>query len=460
MPSNTVTFNREARDLLLKGVNTLADAVKVTLGPKGRNVIIHDYSGPIVTKDGVTVAKAIELDNKVEDLGAKLVKEASSKTHYLVGDGTTSSTVLTQAIVNKANKYILGGANPIDIKRGLELALAEVLQILKENTTVLKDDWKRINEVATISANNDLIVGDLITEIMTTIGLDGVVSVEDSKSNESYIEFEKGAKYSKGFLSPYFITNSESRECVLEDPLILIANKKISSDVTELHDFLDKLYSKEGIKHRPILIVADEIAPQPLQYLVVNKLRSGLEVCAVSAPGFGMRRSQLLEDMCALTGATLLSDHEGLTLRELTKNELGSADKVIITKDSMSIINGKGSKDSIQNRINEANITLSSANNDYDKEKSLERIAKLLGKAAILYVGAATETEAREKKDRIDDAIHATRAAMRSGVVPGGGTALLVAASNLAKENFPNEDQKLGYQILRESMSSILYTIC
>jgi chaperonin GroEL len=458
MPTKTVKFNQEARDLLTKGANTLADLVKVTLGPKGRNVVIENaHDAPTVTKDGVSVAKAVELDNPIQNLGASIIKEASSKTQDKVGDGTTTSTVLAQAILNKSNKYIQSGANPIDIKRGLEQGLTIAKHAIDKLSIPLKDDWKAVTNVATISANNDAELGKKISDIMQEIGLDGVVTIEDHKLNETTTEFITGAKYNKGYLSPYFVTDPIKMEAVYDNPFILICDKKISNP-THLSQFFEKIYNKTANHGRAMFIIADGIDAAPLGSLVQNRIRMGFPIVAASAPAFGDRRKQLLLDMAALTGAELVSDFNATALNEVTEEQLGSAQKIIVGRDSFSIIGGTSNKEEVDKRLLEARAALSSAQNDWDVEKSQERIAKLLGKVAVIRVGAATETELKEKKDRIDDALNATRAALGAGIVPGGGVALLAPLKSLAPK-MDNKDQELGYELFRDSLKAITKTI-
>lgn len=461
MPTKTVTFNENAREKLLQGVQILAKAVKSTLGPKGRNVIIQTPTTiPQVTKDGVTVAKHIELDDNIQNLGAELVKQASSQTHAAAGDGTTSSTVLTEAMVTKAHKYIQGGANPIDINRGLTIGLEEAIKFIDDNRVLVKEDPKKVKQVATISSNNDTKLGTLISDTLLHVGEEGVVAVETARSHETTVEYVEGARYEKGWVSPYFINNPDMT-CIFENPHILVSNRKIDSNTEHLIKFLENVRREDGLKggYRPILIIADDIEAQALSFLLNNKVRSGLEVCVVKAPAYGDRRRKLLDDIAVLTGATLLSDHEGISLPEVTTAQLGSCDKVIIADKTTSIIKAHGSKDKLKERLEEVREELKASTTEWDKLKNQERLAKLQGKAAIIYAGAPIESELQEVKDRIDDALHATKAAIKSGIVPGGGTAFLNAYKALNTDTFTNEDIKLGYQIFKESLKSITQTI-
>jgi chaperonin GroEL len=457
MATKTVTFNEEARKNLLEGVKILSKAVKVTLGPKGRNVIIQTPTGiPQVTKDGVTVAKEIELEDNLQNLGAELVRQASSQTHAVAGDGTTTSAVLTEAMVTKAHKYIQGGANPIDINRGLLIGLEESIQHIDNIRTLIKESPNKVKQVATISSNNDDKLGTLISDTLLHVGEEGVVAVENSKTHETTVEYVKGARYEKGWVSPYFI-NNDKMETIFENPAILVSNRKISSDLNQLIKFLENVRKKDVT--RPILIIADDIESQALAFLVRNATYAGLKVCVVKAPAYGDRRRKLLDDIAVLTGTTLVSDHSGISLSELTLDHLGSCDKVTITQNSTSIINGHGKKEEVDKRLEEVRAELKNSHAEWDILKNQERLAKLQGKAAIIYAGAATESELQELKDRIDDALHATKAAIKSGIVPGGGVTFLNTLKNLSSTEFKNEDQKLGYHIFKESLKSITQTI-
>ena len=440
-----IEFDQEARSKLKTGVDILANAVKVTLGPKGRNVVISKkYGAPTITKDGVTVAKEIELDDPRENMGAQMVREVASKTSDIAGDGTTTATVLAQAIVTQGLKNVTAGANPMEIKRGIDAGVIEVVKYLQE----LSRDVKSSNEIAqvgTISANNDKAIGDLIAEAMDKVGKDGVITVEESKTMDTHLETVEGMQFDRGYLSPYFVTNAENMETLLEDALILIYDKKIST-MKDLLPILEKS-SQTG---RPLLIIAEDVDGEALATLVVNRLRGTLKVAAVKAPGFGDRRKAMLEDIAVLTGATVVSEDQGYKLENATLEYLGTAKTIIIDKDNTTIVDGAGEKDKLTARISEIKVQVDNTTSDYDREKLQERLAKLAGGVAVLNVGAATEVEMKEKKARVEDALHATRAAVAEGIIPGGGVALLRAAEAL--DITLEDDQQLGIDILRRAL--------
>jgi len=447
-------FNTNARDRLKKGVDALADAVKVTLGPKGRNVIIDKkFGAPAITKDGVTVAKEIELSEPIENMGAQLVKEVASKTADNAGDGTTTATVLTQAIFGLGIKNVAAGANPMDLKRGIDKAVAAIIADLKANSKTISTS-KEIQQVATVSANNDEEIGKMIANAMDKVGKDGVITVEEAKGTETEVRTVEGMQFDRGYLSPYFVTNTEKMEVELDRPFILIYDKKISS-MKELLPVLEPV-AQSG---RPLLIISEDVDGEALATLVVNKIRGALKVAAVKAPGFGDRRKAMLEDIAVLTGGTVISEERGYKLENATIDYLGTAEKINIDKDNTTIVNGAGEKSGIEARINEIKAQIEKTTSDYDKEKLQERLAKLSGGVAILYIGAATEVEMKEKKDRVDDALHATRAAVQEGVVVGGGVALVRAASALDKLKGANEDEDTGINIIRFAIESPLRTI-
>jgi chaperonin GroEL len=447
-------FDTDARDRLKKGVDALADAVKVTLGPKGRNVIIDKkFGAPTITKDGVSVAKEIELEEPIENMGAQLVKEVASKTADNAGDGTTTATVLTQAIFNAGIKNVAAGANPMDLKRGIDKAVTAVVAELKANSKPISTS-KEIQQVATVSANNDEEIGKMIADAMDKVGKDGVITVEEAKGTETEVRTVEGMQFDRGYLSPYFVTNTEKMEAELENPYILIYDKKISS-MKELLPVLEPV-AQSG---RPLLIIAEDVDGEALATLVVNKIRGALKVAAVKAPGFGDRRKAMLEDIAILTGGTVISEERGYKLENATIEYLGTAEKVNIDKDNTTVVNGAGESSAIQSRINEIKAQIEKTTSDYDKEKLQERLAKLSGGVAILYIGAATEVEMKEKKDRVDDALHATRAAVQEGVVVGGGVALVRTASALDSLKGENEDQDTGINIVRIAIESPLRTI-
>jgi chaperonin GroEL len=447
-------FDTNARDRLKKGVDALADAVKVTLGPKGRNVIIDKkFGAPTITKDGVTVAKEIELAEPIENMGAQLVKEVASKTADNAGDGTTTATVLTQAIFNAGIKNVAAGANPMDLKRGIDKAVSAVVAQLKANSKAISTS-KEIQQVATVSANNDDEIGKMIADAMEKVGKDGVITVEEAKGTETEVRTVEGMQFDRGYLSPYFVTNTEKMEVELDRPYILIYDKKISS-MKELLPVLEPV-AQSG---KPLLIIAEDVDGEALATLVVNKIRGALKVAAVKAPGFGDRRKAMLEDIAILTGGTVISEERGYKLENATLDYLGTAEKINIDKDNTTVVNGAGESSAIQARIGEIKAQVEKTTSDYDREKLQERLAKLSGGVAILYIGAATEVEMKEKKDRVDDALHATRAAVQEGVVVGGGVALVRASSALDSIKGENEDQDTGVNIIRIAIEAPLRTI-
>ena len=449
-----IFFDTEARDQLKKGVDTIAEAVKVTLGPKGRNVILDKkFGAPSVTKDGVSVAKEIELKNPVENMGAQLVKEVASKTADDAGDGTTTATVLAQAIFTHGIKNVTAGANPMDLKRGIDKAVKAVVADLHKQSKPIADSHE-IAQVGTISANNDERVGKMIAEAMEKVGKDGVITVEEAKGTETEVKTVEGMQFDRGYLSPYFVTDAEKMEAELENPFILIYDKKIST-MKELLPVLESAVQTG----KPLLIIAEDVDGEALATLVVNKIRGSLKIAAVKAPGFGDRRKAMLEDIAMLTGGTVISEERGFKLENATLDMLGSAEKVNIDKDNTTIVNGGGKKEEIQGRINQIKSQIESTTSDYDKEKLQERLAKLSGGVAILYIGAATEVEMKEKKDLVTDALHATRAAVQEGVVAGGGVALIRAVESLSKVKVSNEDQEIGINIVRMALESPLRTI-
>ncbi len=449
-----IHFNTESRENLRKGVDILANAVKVTLGPKGRNVILDKkFGAPTVTKDGVSVAKEIELKEPVENMGAQLVKEVASKTADDAGDGTTTATVLAQAIFNTGIKNVAAGANPMDLKRGVDKAVQAVVENLKSQSKDIKDS-SEISQVATVSANNDHEIGKMIADAMDKVGKDGVITVEEAKGTETEVKTVEGMQFDRGYLSPYFVTNSDKMEAELENPYILIYDKKISA-MKELLPVLEAV-SQTG---KPLLIIAEDIEGEALATIVVNKIRGSLKVAAVKAPGFGDRRKAMLEDIAILTGGTVISEERGYKLESATIDYLGTAEKVNIDKDNTTVVSGAGKKDDITARVNQLKKQIESTTSEYDKEKLQERLAKLSGGVAILYVGAATEVEMKEKKDRVDDALHATRAAVQEGIVAGGGTAFLRAISSLDKLSLENDDQNTGVLIVKTALESPIRTI-
>ena len=450
-----IKFEMEARDLLKKGVDALADAVKVTLGPKGRNVIIDKkYGAPQITKDGVTVAKEIELDDPFSNMGAQLVKEVASKTNDDAGDGTTTATVLAQSIIGVGLKNVTAGANPMDLKRGIDKAVAKVVESIRKQAVEVGDDLNKIENVAKISANGDETIGKLIAEAMQKVGKEGVITVEEAKGTETYVDVVEGMQFDRGYISPYFVTNTESMVVEFEHPLVLIHDKKISA----IKDLLPIL-EKEIQTGRPLLIIAEDIDSEALTTLVVNRLRGSLKVAAVKAPGFGDRRKEMLEDIAILTGGTVISDEKGLTLENATIDMLGSAEKITIDKDTTTIVNGEGDKDAINSRIGQIRVQIEKTTSDYDREKLQERLAKLAGGVAVLYVGAPSEVEMKEKKDRVEDALSATRAAVEEGTVPGGGVAYIRAIEALEGLKGENDDETTGIEIVKRAIEEPLRQI-
>ncbi len=450
-----IRFDSEAREKLKSGIDQLANAVKVTLGPKGRNVILQkSFGAPHITKDGVTVAKDIELEDAVENMGAQMVKEVASKTADLAGDGTTTATVLAQAMVSAGMKNVTAGANPMDIKRGIFKAAKVIVDSLKKQSEVIGNDMSKIQQVGAISANNDEEIGKLIADAMKRVSKDGVITVEEARGTDTYVEEVMGMQFDRGYLSPYFITDSDKMVTEYENPLILIHDKKISN----IQDIVP-LLEKAAQAGSPLLIIAEDVESQALGLLVVNRLRGGLKVVAVKAPGFGDRRKAMLEDIAILTGGTVISEEQGYKLDAVELDQLGRCEKITIDKDNTTIVNGAGTEDAIKARINQIKQQIENTTSDYDREKLQERLAKLSGGVAVLYVGAPTEVEMKEKKDRVDDALHATRAAVEEGIVPGGGVAFLRALSSLDKVDTANEDQKLGVQIVKKALESPLRII-
>ncbi len=448
MATKNIHFNLDARDRLKRGVDALADAVKVTLGPKGRNVVIDKkYGAPQITKDGVTVAKEIELADPIENMGAQMVKEVASKTADLAGDGTTTATVLAQSIVSTGLKNVAAGANPMDLKRGIDKAVAVVVKQLQSISKEVGDDNQKIEQVATISANNDNAIGKLIAEAMGKVKKEGVITVEEAKGTETYVDVVEGMQFDRGYLSAYFVTNTEKMVCELENPYILIYDKKIST-MKDLLPILEKTVQTG----RPLLIISEDVEGEALSTLVVNRLRGTLKIGAVKAPGFGDRRKAMLEDIAILTGGTLISEERGFKLENADISFLGQAEKITIDKDNTTIVNGAGKKDDIVGRVNQIKAQIESTTSDYDKEKLQERLAKLAGGVAVLYVGAASEMEMKEKKDRVDDALHATRAAVEEGIIPGGGVAFIRAQSALDNLKGDNEDETTGISIVRRAI--------
>ena len=449
-----ILFNTDARDKLKKGVDTLADAVKVTLGPKGRNVILDKkFGSPAITKDGVTVAKDIELKDAIENMGAQLVKEVASKTADSAGDGTTTATVLAQAIFGAGIKNVAAGANPMDLKRGIDKAVTAVVNNLKEQSKKIENN-SEINQVATISANNDQEIGDMIANAMEKVGKEGVITIEEARGTSDEVKTVEGMQFDRGYLSPYFVTDAESMEVGMEKPFVLITEKKISS-MKELLPVLEQVVQTG----RPLVIIAEDVDGEALATLVVNKIRGTLKIAAVKAPGFGDRRKAMLEDIAILTGGTVISEERGYKLENATLEYLGQAEKIIIDKDNTTIVDGKGNPEDVKGRVGQIKAQIETTTSDYDKEKLQERLAKLSGGVAILYIGAATEVEMKEKKDRVDDALHATRAAVEEGVVAGGGIALIRAIKALDAVSFHNEDEKTGINIIRQALESPLRTI-
>ena len=453
--AKNIQFDVQAREGLKQGVDALANAVKVTLGPKGRNVIIDkSFGGPQVTKDGVTVAKEVELEDALENMGAQMVKEVASKTNDLAGDGTTTATILAQAIVHEGLKNVAAGANPMDLKRGVDKAVEAIVKDLDKQAVQVGDSSEKIKQVASISANNDETIGSLITEAFEKVGKEGVITVEEAKGTDTYVDVVEGMQFDRGYLSPYFVTNSEKMEADLETPYILLFDKKIST-MKDLLPVLEPV-AQTG---KPLVVVAEDVDGEALATLVVNKLRGTLKIAAVKAPGFGDRRKAMLEDIAILTGGTVISEERGFTLENTTIDMLGTAEKVTIDKDNTTIVNGAGDAEAIKARVNQIKAQIETTTSDYDKEKLQERLAKLAGGVAVLYVGAASEVEMKEKKDRVDDALHATRAAVEEGIVSGGGVALLNARKVIQKIKSENPDEATGNQIVYSAVEAPLRTI-
>ena len=450
-----ILFNMDAREQLKRGVDELANAVKVTLGPKGRNVIIEKkFGAPHITKDGVTVAKEVELADPFMNTGAQLVKSVASKTGDDAGDGTTTATVLAQSIVNVGIKNVTAGANPMDLKRGIDKAVAKVVENIKEQAEAVGSDYDKIEQVATISANNDPEIGKLIADAMRRVSKDGVITIEEAKGTETSIGVVEGMQFDRGYLSPYFVTDTEKMECVMDNPYILIYDKKISN----LKDFLPIL--EPAIQTgRPLLVIAEDVDSEALTTLVVNRLRAQLKICAVKAPGFGDRRKEMLEDIAILTGGIVISEEKGLSLEQATLEMLGRCDKVTVSKDNTTIVNGAGNKEAIADRVAQIKAQIAATKSDYDKEKLQERLAKLAGGVAVLYVGAATEVEMKEKKDRVEDALSATRAAVEEGIVPGGGVAYIRASEAIKDLKGVNEDETTGIHIVARAIEEPLRQI-
>ena len=450
-----IKFDVDAREMLKQGVDQLANAVKVTLGPKGRNVVIEKkFGAPQITKDGVTVAKEVELENRFENTGAQLVKSVASKTGDDAGDGTTTATILTQAIVNEGLKNVTAGANPMDLKRGIDKAVKAVVAYIKENAEIVDDNYDKIEQVATVSANNDPEIGKLIADAMRKVSKDGVITIEESKSRDTYINVVEGMQFDRGYLSGYFVTDSDKMECVMENPYILIYDKKISN----IKDFLPIL-QPAAESGRPLLVIAEDVDSEALTTLVVNRLRGGLKICAVKAPGFGDRRKAMLEDIAVLTGGVVISEEKGLKLEQATLEMLGTCDKVTVSKDNTTIVNGAGEKENIADRIAQIKNEIANTTSTYDKEKLQERLAKISGGVAVLYVGANSEVEMKEKKDRVDDALCATRAAIEEGVVVGGGTTYIRSLGVLKDIKGENADEQTGINIVERAIEEPLRQI-
>ncbi len=453
--SKQIFFEIEARNKMKKGVDTLANAVKVTLGPKGRNVVIEKkFGAPAITKDGVTVAKEIELEDPIENMGAQMVKEVASKTADIAGDGTTTATVLAQSIISEGLKNVAAGANPMDLKRGIDKAVIAVVEHLKKQSESVGDNISKIEQVASISANNEESIGKLIAQAMTKVGKEGVITVEEAKGTDTTVEVVEGMQFDRGYISPYFVTNSEKMEAELENPYILIYDKKIASMKDILH-----ILEKVAQSGRPLLIISEDLEGEALATLVVNKLRGTLKVAAVKAPGFGDRRKEMLQDIAVLTKGIVISEEQGYKLENADLTYLGEASSVTIDKDNTTIVDGKGAKEDITARVNQIKAQIETTTSDYDKEKLQERLAKLSGGVAVLYIGAATEMEMKEKKDRVDDALHATRAAVEEGIVAGGGVAYIRAIESLEKLKGSNEDETTGIQIVKRAVEEPLRQI-
>jgi chaperonin GroEL len=450
-----ITFDIESRDALKRGVDALANAVKVTLGPKGRNVVIgKSFGGPTITKDGVTVAKEIELEDAIENMGAQMVKEVASNTNDLAGDGTTTATVLAQAIITSGLKNVAAGANPMDVKRGIDKAVKVLIEDIKSQAKKVGNSYDKIEQIASISANNDNVIGSLIAEAMKKVKTEGVITVEEAKGTETHVEVVEGMQFDRGYLSPYFITDADKMEANMENPFILIYDKKISA-MKDLLPILEQT-AKAG---RPLVIIAEDVDGEALSTLVVNKIRGALKVSAVKAPGFGDRRKAMLEDIAILTNGTVVSEERGFKLESTTLEMLGSAEKITIDKDNTTLVNGAGDSNTIKARVNQIKAQIESTSSDYDKEKLQERLAKLAGGVAVLYVGAPTEVEMKEKKDRVDDALAATRAAVEEGIVPGGGVAIVRATDKLAKLKGDNDDEQTGINIITRAAEEPLRQI-
>ena len=450
-----ILFNIDARDQLKKGVDELANAVKVTLGPKGRNVILEKkFGAPHITKDGVTVAKEIELEDSFQNLGAQLVKEVASKTGDDAGDGTTTATVLAQSIVSVGTKNVTAGANPMDLKRGIDKAVEAVVENIKSQSRIVGDNYDKIEQVATVSANNDARIGKLIADAMRKVSKDGVITIEEAKGTQTTIEIVEGMQFDRGYISPYFVTNTEKMSVEMEKPYILIHDKKISN-LKELLPVLEPAVQSG----RPLLIIAEDVESEALTTLVVNRLRASLKICAVKAPGFGDRRKEMLEDIAILTGGTVISEEKGIKLENATLEMLGSAEKITVDKDNTTIVNGAGNKEAIATRVTQIKSQIAATTSDYDREKLQERLAKLAGGVAVLYVGAASEVEMKEMKDRVDDALHATRAAIEEGIVPGGGVAYIRAIEALNNLKADNDDEQTGIEIIKRAIEEPLRQI-
>ena len=453
--AKNITFDIESRDALKRGVDALANAVKVTLGPKGRNVVIgKSFGGPTITKDGVSVAKEIEVEDAIENMGAQMVKEVASNTNDLAGDGTTTATVLAQAIITAGLKNVAAGANPMDVKRGIDKAVKIIIKDIEKQSKEVGSSYDKIEQVAAISANNDNVIGSLIAEAMKKVKTEGVITVEEAKGTETHVEVVEGMQFDRGYLSLYFITDADKMEANLENPYILIYDKKISA-MKDLLPILEKT-AKSG---RPLMIIAEDVDGEALSTLVVNKIRGALKVSAVKAPGFGDRRKAMLEDIAILSGGTVISEERGFQLETTTLDMLGGAEKIVVDKDNTTLVNGEGDKNSIKARVNQIKAQIESTTSDYDREKLQERLAKLAGGVAVLYVGAPTEVEMKEKKDRVDDALSATRAAIEEGIVPGGGVAIVRAAENLSKLKGSNDDEQTGINIIKRAVQEPLRQI-
>ena len=450
-----ITYNTEARDALKRGVDQLANAVKVTLGPKGRNVVIDKkYGAPHITKDGVSVAREVELEDEFQNIGAQLVKEVASKTNDDAGDGTTTATVLAQAIVNEGLKNVAAGANPMDLKRGIDKAVERVVASIKAQAQEVGDDFSKIENVARISANNDAKIGELIAEAMKKVKRDGVITVEDAKGTDTYVDVVEGMQFDRGYISPYFVTNAEKMSCEMEHPYILLFDKKIST----LKDMLPIL-EQTAQSGRPLLIISEDVDSEALATLVVNRMRGSLKVCAVKAPGFGDRRKEMLEDIAILTGGVVISEDMGMNLASATIDMLGTAEKIAVNKETTTIVNGAGNKDKIADRVAQIRTQIETTKSSYDKEKLQERLAKLAGGVAVLYIGAPSEVEMKEKKDRVDDALSATRAAVAEGIVPGGGVAYIRCLDDLEGFTGDNDDETTGIRIVKRAIEEPLRQI-